>query len=100
MFIPLHDANSLRHVRFQYVTIGLIAANILVFVLTGLQGFDWAQATAIGLGYIPSVAFDYAVLPPELSMVPPTATYVTYAFLHGDPVPPRRQHAVPVGLRR
>jgi membrane associated rhomboid family serine protease len=84
MFIPLHDANSLRHVRFQYVTIGLIAANILVFVLTGLQGFDWAQATAIGLGYIPSVAFDYAVLPPELSMVPPTATYVTYAFLHGD----------------
>jgi membrane associated rhomboid family serine protease len=84
MFIPLHDANSLKHVRFQYVTFGLIAANVLVFLVTGLQGLDWAQATAIGLGYIPSVAFEHAVLPPDLAFVPPNATYVTYAFLHGD----------------
>ena len=25
MFIPLHDANSLKHIKVQYVTIGLIA---------------------------------------------------------------------------
>ncbi len=84
MFIPLHDANHLKHVRFQYVTVGLIVANVIVFVLTGLQGQDWAQATAIGLGYIPSVVNDYAILPPELAFVPEAATYVTYAFLHGD----------------
>ena len=28
MFIPLHDANSLKHIKLQYVTIGLIAANV------------------------------------------------------------------------
>ena len=30
MFIPLYDTNRLRHIRLQYVTIGLIAANALV----------------------------------------------------------------------
>ncbi len=34
MFIPLHDANSLKHIRLQYVTIGLIVANVIVFLLT------------------------------------------------------------------
>ena len=28
MFIPLHDANSLKYIKLQYVTIGLIAANV------------------------------------------------------------------------
>ena len=32
MFIPLHDANHLRHIRKQYVTIGLIAANVIVYL--------------------------------------------------------------------
>ncbi|MDY6961022.1 MAG: rhomboid family intramembrane serine protease, partial [Pseudomonadota bacterium] len=29
MFIPLHDANTLKYIRVQYVTIGLIAVNVL-----------------------------------------------------------------------
>ena len=28
MFIPLHDANSLKRIKLQYVTFGLIAANV------------------------------------------------------------------------
>lgn len=84
MFIPLHDANSLKHIKLQYVTIGLIAVNVVVFVFTGLGSPDWAQATAYGLGYVPAVVNDVAELPPELVFVPEDMTYLTYAFLHGD----------------
>jgi membrane associated rhomboid family serine protease len=84
VFIPLHDANSLRHIRLQYVTFGLIAANVLVFLLTGLGTDTHAMSMAYGLGYIPSVAFDMLDLPSELYLVDENATYVTYSFLHGD----------------
>ncbi|WP_159586063.1 rhomboid family intramembrane serine protease [Chelativorans xinjiangense] len=84
MFIPLHDANRLRHIDRQYVTLGIIALNVLVWLTTTVGGAGFAQAAALGLGYIPSVAYDLAVLPPELELVPAPLTYVTYAFLHGD----------------
>ncbi len=32
MFVPLHDENSLKSIRFQYVTIGIIAVNVLVYL--------------------------------------------------------------------
>ena len=87
MFIPLHDANSLRHIRLQYVTIGLIAANVLVYLVTSMSSDAASLAMAYGLGFIPSVAFDTAQLPPEWTFVPEDMTYITYityAFLHGD----------------
>lgn len=84
MFIPLHDANRLRHIKLQYVTIGLIAINIIVYFLTSSSDEYTVQARLLGLGYIPSVAFDKATLPAELVLVPSLLTYVTYAFLHGD----------------
>ncbi|MBX3597429.1 MAG: rhomboid family intramembrane serine protease [Rhizobiaceae bacterium] len=84
MFIPLHDANSLRYIRLQYVTIGLIVANILVFLLVNFQSDQFVQAAVLGLGYIPSVVFDTAELPPNFVIVPEDMTYLTYSFLHGD----------------
>lgn len=85
MFIPLHDTNALRHIRVQYVTIGLIAINVLTWLLTGLAvSSEVETATVMGLGFIPAVVFDYAVLEPALVIVPPDATLVTYAFLHAD----------------
>lgn len=84
MFIPLHDANHLKHIRLQYVTLGLIAANVLIWLYTSLATEDALQATVIGLGYIPALAFDLAELPAELVIVPDNLTYITYAFLHGD----------------
>ncbi|WP_309085520.1 rhomboid family intramembrane serine protease [Chelativorans sp.] len=84
MFIPLHDANHLRHIKRQYVTLTLIGLNILVWAMTSLGGLEFAQATVIGLGYIPSVVNDIAILPPELELVPAPLTFVTYSFLHGD----------------
>jgi membrane associated rhomboid family serine protease len=82
MFIPLHDANSLKHIRLQYITLGIIAANIIVFILMAVS--DGSQATVYGLGYVPAVVNDVAELPPHLVLVPEGFTYVTYAFLHGD----------------
>ncbi len=84
MFIPLHDANSLKRIRLQYVTIGLIAANVLVFVMTALGPDAYVIGNVYRLGYIPSVIFDHVELPPELALVPEGFTYVTYAFLHAD----------------
>ena len=84
MFIPLHDANDLRHIRLQYVTLGLIVANCLVFAMTALGSQEFTEAAVIGLGYIPSTVFDIAERPDEWVLVPDNATYVTYAFLHGD----------------
>jgi membrane associated rhomboid family serine protease len=83
MFIPLHDANTLKHIKLQWVTLGLIAANIVVWLFTGVIASEQvSKATFVGLGYIPAVAFDYAVLPPSLELVPEPLTYITYAFVH------------------
>jgi Uncharacterized membrane protein (homolog of Drosophila rhomboid) len=82
MFIPLHDSNRLRHIKRQYVTLAIIGLNIVIWLVTSLGGIGTMQLAAIGLGYIPSVAYDVAVLPPELELVPPPFTYVTYSFLH------------------
>lgn len=85
MFIPLHDSNGLKHIKVQYVTISLIVINTLVWLFTGpLVGEQAAMRSTMGLGFIPAVAFDYAVLEPALVLVPPDATYLTYAFLHTD----------------
>ncbi len=84
MFIPLYDANSLRYIKRQYVTLALIAVNVIAYLATTVGGEDFAFAAALGLGYIPSVSHDLAVLPPELDLVPEPLTYITYSFLHGD----------------
>lgn len=84
MFIPLHDANSLKHIRVQYVTIGLIVANCIVFALTSLGSQGFTEAAVFGLGYIPASINEFAFRPDEWMLVPDGATYITYAFLHAD----------------
>lgn len=83
MFIPLHDANSLEHIKRQYVTLGLIALNVIGFLATGLGGQSYLQANAYGLGYTPVVLYDGQPTPPFL-YIPELLTYVSYSFLHGD----------------
>ncbi len=84
MFVPLHDANSLKHIKLQYVTIALIAINVVALLFTAGGSDGVVRAAVFGLGYIPAVVNDFAELSPDLYLVPPEATYVTYAFLHGD----------------
>lgn len=84
MFIPLHDANSLKHIRLQYVTLALIAANVLMWLTTTLASDRVIEAAVIGFGYIPSTVFGIAERPAEWILVPDDLTYLTYSFLHGD----------------
>ena len=84
MFIPLHDANGLRHIRFQYATIGLIGLNILVYFTTRLAGEDFSNAAMLGFGFIPSVIYDHAELAAQFVVMPEKWSYLTYSFLHVD----------------
>ena len=87
MFIPLHDHNSLQNIRLQFVTLSLIAINILVWLFTGTPALnDASQANTIflALGFVPAIANDLAVLPPEIVYLHDSASYITYAFLHAD----------------
>ena len=86
MFIPLHDANSLKHIKLQYVTFGLIAANVADLrcspALGRERGRPRPRSTASASSRrSPSTCVE---LPPELVLVPEDLTYLTYAFLHGD----------------
>jgi membrane associated rhomboid family serine protease len=87
LFIPLSDDNPLRFVRRQWVTIGIIAVNVVVFIL---------QISGLGL----AIGASFAVIPSELIhvhivsgaargpfdtiAVPEVWTLVTYMFLHTD----------------
>ncbi|CDM59446.1 MULTISPECIES: rhomboid family intramembrane serine protease [Rhizobium] len=83
MFIPLHDANTLKHIKVQWVTMALIALNVAVWLFTGVVASPSAsQATIVGLGYIPAVAFHHATLEPALAFTPEPLTYITYSFVH------------------
>ncbi|MBW9054377.1 rhomboid family intramembrane serine protease [Rhizobium mesosinicum] len=82
MFIPLHDANTLKHIKVQWVTLGLMAANIAAWLFTAVESEQVAQAAIIGLGYIPAIIFGHAELAPGLEIVPEAATYITYSFIH------------------
>ncbi|MCB1472451.1 MAG: rhomboid family intramembrane serine protease [Rhodobiaceae bacterium] len=84
MFIPLSDTNPLRHLPFQYVTVGLIALNAAVYVLfLSDLVFPSMEATVYGFGMIPAVVNDYAELEPGAFAAPDLMTLVTYQFLHG-----------------
>jgi membrane associated rhomboid family serine protease len=86
MFIPLHDRNELAYIRLQYVTLSLIGFNTLIWIVTAANGADGnlTVAAVLGLGYIPAVANGYADLAPDVTLIPESATYLTYAFLHGN----------------
>ena len=84
MFIPLTDANPLRHLRFPYVTYTLVALNIAIFLFLQ-SGMFLPEDNAIPLvfGVTPAVLAGSAVLDPQLAVVPGSVTLLTYMFLHG-----------------
>ena len=83
MLMPLHDDNPLKHIRFQYVTVAIIALNAVVFLYQAGLDARAGQAFVLGFGAIPAVLFGKAALPPELATLPAPLTLVTSMFLHG-----------------
>ena len=87
MFIPLHDINSLKHIKLQYVTLAIIAINVIIWLITGtpaIMSDEAIKATIYSYGFIPAVVNGYESLPIGINALPSTATYLSYAFLHGD----------------
>ena len=79
--IPLKDDNPTSRVPFVSYTV--LAACVAVFLWQVSLEPRAAQAAVYALGMIPAVLFGEASLPPELALVPPTATLLTSMFLHG-----------------
>jgi membrane associated rhomboid family serine protease len=87
VFVPLSDDNPLRAIRFQWVTIALIVANVVVFLL---ENTPQGQAAIAGFALIPSELFQERGListvqgPDQPVPVPEGLTLITYQFLHSD----------------
>jgi membrane associated rhomboid family serine protease len=79
--IPLHDNVPTR--RPPLVTIGLIAACVLVFIWQAGHSAAGQEAIAYSLGFVPALLFSDKVLPPELYLLPAPLTVFSAMFLHG-----------------
>jgi membrane associated rhomboid family serine protease len=82
MFVPLHDDTPLKVIRFQFVTLGIIIGNVVVFLVTGAFHSE---------AYLANVATSFGVVPSDLthmsqnvpfSPIPEPLTFITYMFLH------------------
>ena len=83
MLLPLHDDNPLKNIRFQYVTVGVIAACVAVFVFQLTLSPKEEQVFVYGFGTIPAVLFGLTELPVVLPQAPAELTLITSMFLHG-----------------
>ena len=87
LFIPLSDDNPLRFVRYQWVTIGIIAVNVIVFIL---QICGLGLAAGSSLAVIPAELVQVRIVegsahgPFDSMAVPEGLTLITYMFLHTD----------------
>lgn len=84
VFIPLHDDNPIENLTWPWVNYGLIAVTVLIFFVTGGANTDEVREAAFSFGLVPSVVNDIRELPADYVLIPETATYVTYAFLHAS----------------
>ena len=81
--LPLSDDAPLQHIRYPYVTNGLIAACVVVFLYQLGLSERAGQVFVFAYGAIPSVVFGLAELPPEIAALPAWGTLVSSMFLHG-----------------
>jgi membrane associated rhomboid family serine protease len=91
VFVPLWDLNPVESIRFQWVTLGLIVTNCLVFVLFQMGVLLPVSTEAlVSFAVIPSelvgrVLGQTAVAAPAQTLaLPENITLLTYMFLHGN----------------
>ncbi len=90
MFVPLYDANKLKTIRFQIVTVLIIITNVLVYAfLQGGLGVELNHVFTASFAVIPTefmgghLPDDMAGVPQQLN-VPEPLTVITYMFLHAS----------------
>lgn len=87
MFVPIYDRNSLKHIKFQYVTLFLLAVNVTCFVFQ-MSGIDRPVVASFALVPVELLAVHVfggnAGFSTEALPVPEMYTLLTYMFFHGD----------------
>ena len=87
MFIPLRDDNALKSISYQYVTISLIAVNVLVYLFE-VGGLDEGAIRSFGVTPRALMAGTLFSTPPLTSdnQIPVVegVTLFTYMFFHAD----------------
>jgi membrane associated rhomboid family serine protease len=87
LFIPLRDDNSLKSIPFQYVTVSLIAVNILVFILE-VSGLSHAAVASFAVTPRELLGGTELLAPSSYSdggyAIGEEATLLTYMFFHAD----------------
>ena len=88
VFIPIQDDNQLRSIRFQWVTLGLIAVNVAVFVAT-IAGIP--ETVLLSFAIVPRELVDegwrgFATYPHKYNFINVAErwTLLTYMFMHGN----------------
>jgi membrane associated rhomboid family serine protease len=87
MFVPIQDDNTLKSIPFQYVTVGLIAINAIVFAM---QAGGLPQTVAASFAIVPRELLEVGLLggpargPYDAWAVPERYTLFAYMFFHGD----------------
>ena len=88
MFVPIGDDNPLKRIRFQYVTVALIAANILIFLFENSHGSS--DALVASFAVVPQELYQvhfrggHAPFSADQIPIPEQATLISYMFFHGD----------------
>lgn len=89
MFVPVYDINPLKRMPFQWVTVSLIAVNVLCFLVFGTAYFSPADEYAVDFALIPQEFRSGGVLAPfevfrlrEPLPIPEWLTALTYMFVH------------------
>lgn len=89
IFVPIHDENPLRHIRWAWVTLAIIAINVVVLALqvTGSRAVFSAS-----FAIVPNELLGVRIFggpahgPNDALAIPESVTLLTYMFLHGDPL--------------
>ena len=83
MFLPLRDDNPLHRIGFQFVTVALIAACTIVWIVQAIGGDQFDAELIFRLGMIPVTVLGELRREPDMVTVTPWLTIVTSMFLHG-----------------
>jgi membrane associated rhomboid family serine protease len=89
VFVPIYDDNKLKYIKFQYVTLFLIALNIgcFTFEQAGLDQMVIASFALVPAELIAMGPFGgHAPFSSEAIPIPEALTLITYMFFHGDPL--------------
>lgn len=86
MFVPLYDFNRLDRIRFQYVTVALIIANCVIFLMQmGGVSIDLQMAmTVVPSSLLKTGATEAGGIHLGVFTLEKPWTLLTYMFLHGS----------------